>query len=234
MTRKATATTTTTASRTTATTHDGRTTRRWALGGALLGVLTLVAPSGALAGSRILCDVVEIGEARSLPWRSGKGWHLPSSDYPPQRLVPDTLALLTPTMPVLVRIETLRRATIYARSFTGTNVGRELAWRLMARAVEAEARGKPDALALFDAGYFAESLEQWDEDWVRQVDGYALVQRATALRPDDAEIELGAMFVAGQNPRRPGPHFQKVSAAARKHPQLARNLAVLYPEAGGR
>jgi hypothetical protein len=190
--------------------------------------LTLGAVPSARGGARILCDVIDIGAAPSLPWGSGKGWNLPTSDYSATRLVPDTLGLLTPTTPIPVRMETLRRATIYARAFSEARVGRELAWRLLARAVDAEARGKPDALAWFDAGYFAESLEHWDQEWVRDVDGYAYVQRAAALRGADPEIELGAMIIAGESPQRPGRHYQHLQASARKNPQLARSLAAVF------
>jgi hypothetical protein len=220
--------TTTTTARMTATIS------RLILAGTTLAMMLGAVPP-ARAGARILCDVIDIGTAPSLPWGGDgsvdKGWNLPISKYPAARLVPDTLALLTPTTPVLVRMETLRRATIYARSFTEARAGRELAWRLLARAMDAEARGKPDALAWFDAGYFAESLEHWDAEWVRNIDGYAFVQRAAALRGADPEIELGAMIINGESPRRPGRHFQKVQASAQKNPQLARSVAAVFPEA---
>ena len=194
--------------------------------------LTLGPSPSARAGARILCDVIDIGAAPSLPWRSGAGWDRAQSDYPAASLVPDTLRLLAAGTPVLVRMETLRRATIYARAFSQgseARVGRELAWRLVARALAAEAQGKPDALAWFDAGYFSESLEQWDPEWVKNVDGYGFVLRASALRGADPEIELGAMIITGESPRKPGRHFEKVRAASGKHPQLARGLAQLFP-----
>jgi hypothetical protein len=213
------------------TTNMTTTLGRLILAGSTTLALTLGAVPQAEAGARILCDVIDIGAAPSLPWGGGKSWNLPRSEYPATRLVPDTLALLTPSTPVLVRMETLRRATIYARTFTEARVGRELVWRLLARAMDAEARGKPDALAWFDAGYFAESLEQWDAEWVRNVDGYAFVQRASALRGADPEIELGAMIITGESPRKPGRHFEKVQASARKNPQLARSMTAVFPEA---
>src|SRR5690349_19265087 len=56
----------------------------------------------ALAGPPLICHPIEIGNAKSLPW-AGKEWRDVKRDYDLNRLVPDTLALLTPEAPVLVR-----------------------------------------------------------------------------------------------------------------------------------
>src|SRR5215471_12437286 len=68
----------------------------------------------ALAGPPFLCHPFEIGTAASLPWEPGKDFWRGRADYDVARLVDDTMALLTPNTPVLVRMETLRRATFYA------------------------------------------------------------------------------------------------------------------------
>src|SRR5471030_2220606 len=78
---------------------------------AALAAVLLARP--ALAGPPLLCFPFDIGSARSLPMGHG-GWHATDPTYDVSRLVPDTLALLTPTAPVMVRMETIRRATIYA------------------------------------------------------------------------------------------------------------------------
>ena len=75
-------------------------------------VLAVAAP--ALAGPPLLCHPFDIGTAQSLPWDGTKGWFQGRADYRLEQLVPDTEAILQPGTPVLVRMETLRRAAIYA------------------------------------------------------------------------------------------------------------------------
>src|SRR6185503_4586596 len=81
-------------------------------------VLSLVAVLGsavpALAGPPLLCHPFEIGTARSLPWDGTSSWWEGKPDYNLQNLVADTEAILTPSTPVIVRMETLRRAALYA------------------------------------------------------------------------------------------------------------------------
>src|SRR5260370_19227113 len=69
----------------------------------------------AQAGPPLICHSIEIGQAKSLPWIS-ESWNLNGSEkYDTKNLVKDTLEILKPDTPVLVRMETLRRATLYAR-----------------------------------------------------------------------------------------------------------------------
>ena len=49
-----------------------------------------------------------------LPWAEGNQWHLPQPDYDRATLVADTLELLSVDAPILVRMENMRRAAIYA------------------------------------------------------------------------------------------------------------------------
>ena len=49
-----------------------------------------------------------------LPWDGTNAWWQGRADYNLQNLVADTEALLTPSTPVIVRMETLRRAALYA------------------------------------------------------------------------------------------------------------------------
>src|SRR5512147_2629597 len=74
----------------------------------VVAVLAAVAAaSPALAGPPLLCHPYDIAGARSLPWQDGAAsWEASRSD--------DTLALLAPATPVVVRMETLRRAAIYS------------------------------------------------------------------------------------------------------------------------
>src|SRR5256885_15834197 len=68
----------------------------------------------ALAGPPLLSHPCDIGSATSLPWDGTTGWSQGRGDYPITQLVADTEAILRPGTPVLVRMETLRRAAIYA------------------------------------------------------------------------------------------------------------------------
>src|SRR5260370_3521092 len=70
--------------------------------------------SVAQAGPPLICHTIEIGQAKSLPWIS-HNWNLSGGEnYDTKNLVRDTLEILSPNTPVLVRMETLRRATLYA------------------------------------------------------------------------------------------------------------------------
>src|SRR5712692_407456 len=118
--------------------------------------------------------------------------------------VKDTLEILKPGTPVLVRMETLRRATLYARK--DPVAAKELLARLHARATAAESSGHSDALAWFDVGYLAETYKQWlgqnlphmtdgmrmDPNPAAGVDGYALVKKAIGLRGSDPQMEFAA------------------------------------------
>ena len=102
------------------------------------------------------------------------------------------------------------------------------------------ARANP--LALFDAGYLTETLREvgrvggyssaLDADpagvtaLVQNVDGYALVQKSLALRPNDGSIELASALIASSGNRRADftTHARKARIAARQDPLLGRNL----------
>src|SRR5213594_3084667 len=101
------------------------------------------------AGPPLICHRFEIGDAKSLPWTGGQDWNSPKKGYDTGNLVQDSLALLSSDAPVIVRMETLRRAAIY--SAKDERVAQELLSRLMARALNAGAAGKSEALAWFDA-----------------------------------------------------------------------------------
>src|SRR5580704_2222720 len=85
----------------------------WYTAGILAALLFLA--TSAQAGPPLICHTIEIGQAKSLPW-TNHGWNLSGSEnYDLKNLVSDTLAILDSNAPVLVRMETLRRATLYAR-----------------------------------------------------------------------------------------------------------------------
>jgi hypothetical protein len=213
-------------------------TTRWLVsGGAALALLAASAPS-AQAGPPAICHQFQTGGAPSLPWGTGSGWRLTRSDYDLQRLTDDTLSLLTPATPVLARMETIRRATIYAS--TDARVAAELLSRLLARALDGTTRGAANRLALFDAGYLVESYRQasliykydmfargekaaWQlRDAPRGLDGYAWIVSALEMGAPDAETEFAASRVA-DGPRAEA-HLRKALAGVRPGSPLAATL----------
>src|SRR5256712_11062940 len=187
----------------------------------------------AQAGPPLICHTIEIGQAKSLPWIS-HNWNLSGSEnYDTKYLVRDTLEILAPSTPVLVRMETLRRATLYARR--DPIAAKELLARLHARATSAESSGHPDALAWFDAGYLAETYKQWiGQSWMRVskdeqnpaagVDGYTLVKKALALRGSDPQMEFAAALITLSGPQEEHrQHSLKAIAGAKTDPLLAQN-----------
>jgi len=198
-----------------------------------LGVpaIMLVLAVAAQAGPPLICHPIQIGQAKSLPWTSGN-WNLSGSEkYDLKRLVGDTLAILDSNTPVIVRMETLRRATLYTHN--DLQVAKELLARLHARATSAETAGHPDALAWFDAGYLAESYKQWigkdQPNPAAGIDGYAWVKRAISLRGKDPQIEFAAALITIGGPAKDcQKHAQKSIAGAKTDPLLAQNLATHF------
>jgi hypothetical protein len=208
---------------------------------ALLSIASL-----AQAGPPLICHTIDIGQARSLPWIS-HNWNLSGGEnYDTKNLVRDTLEILAPDTPVLVRMETLRRATLYSRK--DPIAAKELFTRLQARATAAESSGHPDTLAWFDVGYLAETYKQWigknmphmtdgmrmDPNPAADVEGYALVKRALALRSatlhgDDPQMEFAAALITLSGPQAEHrEHAQKAMVGAKSDPLLAQNLATHF------
>src|SRR6266478_9250580 len=139
----------------------------------------------AQTGPPLICHPIEIGQAKSLPWVEFN--HKGSSDYDLKNLSRDTMAILDSRTPVLVRMETLRRATIYARQ--DPQAAKELITRLQVRAANSDAAGHSDALAWFDVGYLAAAYKQWlgkgEPNSAAGLDGYSWVRKAISLRGSD-------------------------------------------------
>jgi hypothetical protein len=219
-----------------------------------LAILTVVGigPQITLAGPPLICHAIDIAGARSLPWSSNT-WNLSGSEtYDINHLVDDTLALLSPSMPPLVRMETMRRATLYARK--NPAIAEQLLTRLRARALDADNNGRPDALAWFDAGYLVETYKQanWlftkagssagTPEWTREeklnpatgLDGYAWIEKAIQLRGGDAEMEFAAAVITADKAsdrasnRGHQEHLQKAVAGAKTDPLLAKNIATHF------
>lgn len=202
-----------------------------------LALLSFAAP--ALAGPPFLCHPFEIGDAASLPWTTGD-WLGASRDYDITRVVAETDALLTPSVPTLVRMETLRRAVLYASRDRA--VAERLIAAMTARVHAADRAGRMDALVLFDAGYVIEALREVEQmghhmsdlaDRGRALaglaqrldDGRALILKSAALRSDDAGIAFALALVSSDQNRQP--HLLKARAGAKHDRLLATNMARL-------
>jgi len=188
------------------------------------------------AGPPLLCHPFDIGTARSLPWDAT--WSHGKADYKLDNLISETEALLTPSTPVIVRMETLRRAALYAS--TDAQVAKALLGRLTARVEASEAAGHPDGLALLDAAYVTEAFREiaslGGPDFagrapglraaIGNADGYALISRSVSARPDDPAIQFAAALIAAdKNRARYTDHAARARAGAARDPLLARNLS---------
>lgn len=192
----------------------------------LTAVVSVAFARPALAGPPLLCFPFEIGAARSLPVGSG-GWESIDPRYDAAALVDDTLALLTPQAPIVVRMETLRRATLYAAKDPARAA--VLLARLQQRAA---GPGAATPLALFDVGYLAATFAQATHLFgtpmtaAQAIDGYVLVARAAAMR-DDPAIEFALAVMTRGDARLADAHrghLARVLAAAPLDPSIAANL----------
>ena len=198
----------------------------------------LGAASPAMAGPPLLCHPYDIGGARSLPWDGAGAWWHGQSGYDVSHLVADTTALLTPSTPVVVRMETLRRAVIYASP--DPKVAQALLQTFTERARAAEQSGRADALAYLDAAYVSGAFREMvlvgesPEGRARAagaraltLDGkeYTLIQKALALRPDDATIHFAAALIAADTNREAyAAHAARARAGVSRDRLLARNI----------
>jgi hypothetical protein len=196
--------------------------RTISIGAILVGLAT-----SAQAGPPLICHPIEIGQAKSLPWVD-LNYQKGGGSYDLKNLTKDTLAILDSNTSVLVRMETLRRATLYARQ--DPHVAKELLTRLHARAANSDAAGHSEALAWFDVGYLAETYKQWigkdEPNPASGLDGYARVKKAITLRGQDPEMEFAAALITLTGPESDHrDHVQKAMAGAKNDPLLAQNLA---------
>jgi hypothetical protein len=203
-----------------------RSLRAYRFAGGLLALLVVIA-TVAFAGPPLICHTFDIGSAKSLPWIS-HDWNLTGSEsYDTSKLASDTLAILAADSTVLVHMETLRRATLYARKDPAA--AKELLTRLTAGTKSVQSGGPP-ALYYFDVGYLAETYKQWlggsAQNPATGIDGYALVKQTIRLRGDDPQMEFAAALLTLSGPAlEHRDHVQKAMAGAKTDPLLARNLS---------
>jgi hypothetical protein len=174
---------------------------------------------------------LDIGDAKSLPWGNPRSWNSAAQGYDIEKVPADAQALLTPEAPVLARMETLRRVVAYGERDP------RIAYQVLAvlgnRVREADDSARPDAMALFDLGYFYEACRQarWlKKEFLGDLNGYSLVIKAIRLAGDGAPGALEMEFAAGlillepkgQHPYYP--HFKKVVREVSKGTLLEKNL----------
>lgn len=183
-------------------------------------------------GPPMVCHPLVIGTAKSLPF--GNGAFDASSSYKHGAVVKDALALLKAEKSPIVRMETLRRATVYIEKDRA--LATELLGKLAWRAMDSEAAGTPDAGAWFDAAYLAGCYGQMGVDVgcaageSGGILGYAWMQRALVLAENDSEMELGAalMTVPAMHKHAKGKydaHVRRAAAGAKGGSLLEVNLA---------
>lgn len=194
--------------------------------------LTLIVLAGAaLAGPPMICHNYSIGNDTSLPWGADKNsWNNPDPKYDAENLAADTLKLLDSGKPLLTRMETLRRAAVY--SSKNTAAGLKLANHLMARALASEVKGQNNSLALFDAGYFVQSMKQMSQvsqmsNAFSDIDGYDWAKRSLPGLQDKlaAEYALGLMQAETSWPNE---HIRRAVTGAQEGSLLAQNLVKHY------
>ena len=127
-------------------------------------------------------------------------------------------------------METLRRAAVY--SSKNTAAGLKLANHLMARALASEVKGQNNSLALFDAGYFVQSMKQMSQvsqmsNAFSDIDGYDWAKRSLPGLQDKlaAEYALGLMQAETSWPNE---HIRRAVTGAQEGSLLAQNLVKHY------
>jgi hypothetical protein len=190
-------------------------------------VLALAAP--ALAGPPLICHELDAGTATLLPWASdGRNWNSPDPSYDISRVTADTLRLLSPELPVLARMETMRRATIYASR--DPRIAAELLRAVTDRARDDAGKGD-QPMAWFDAGYLIESYRQMSPILahdarpvvsVSGLDGYGMVLKAIRLA-GTPEMEYAASLM--KTGAVADAHRRRARAGAAPGSLLAKNLA---------
>jgi hypothetical protein len=139
-----------------------------------------------------------------------------------------------------IRMETLRRAAIYASA--NRDVAEQLMTRLADRTRTSSKADAPDVLAILDAAYVIEAFRQISylthapefsdrapmlRALVGNADGYALIAKSLAARPNDPTLEFAAALIAADRHRAAyQDHARKARAGSTstKDVLLARNI----------
>ncbi|RPI28808.1 MAG: hypothetical protein EHM61_03885 [Acidobacteria bacterium] len=181
----------------------------------------------ALAGPPLVCFPFDTGGQPSLSW-GGQGWHESDPKYDTANLASDTVNLLRNDVSVIARMETLRRAGIYAAN--DPKAGSALLGALKTR-VKNGGEKQSVAYALFDLGYFADTYRQASRRdnslEPHQIDGYSLVSKAIEGLPESADIHFAAALMTADRKDKKAEHerhLQQAAQGAQEGSLLARNL----------
>jgi hypothetical protein len=197
---------------------------------------TLAIATPVFAGPPLLCFPFETGGAKTLPMKGGD-WKSVDPKYDVSHLTADTLALLTPATPVVARMETIRRATIYASAHP-----QQAAELLAALQERAAVKTATIGSAVFDFGYLVETYKQATYMFsspvkgLSGIDGYQLVMKAAALQSDPA-MEFGAAVIAQGSADAAlradyRGHLEKAIAAAKSDAALNASVAKHFRSTG--
>ena len=191
---------------------------------AAVALFGLMSGTAGAFGPPLICHPFDAGSIVLLPWGPGPDWKSPDKSYDIQKLTADTLRLLTPTTPVIARMEIMRRATIYAGQDKKVASALLKALQDRAKALPADSR---DALTWFDAGYIIESYRQYEHvaGWNMlgdSAEGYIYVKKAIQLAGQNAEMEFAAsLMTQGASAAE---HKRRAIAGATPGSLLAKNL----------
>lgn len=205
----------------------------------VLAAAGVAAGSPAFAGPPLLCHPFQIGSARSLPWDGRTAWFEGRADYKLNNLIADTESILGPSTPVIVRMETLRRAAIYASRDQVVAV--ELLKRLSDRVHKA---GNGAAVAYLDLAYVVGAFKQLSAldrpmsafkgraayllPLVTRLDAYALVRKSLLLELGNPSLEFAAALIAADTDRAAyEAHARRARAGANADSLLALNIGAV-------
>ena len=207
-------------------------------------VSLIVGINDVFAGPPLLCHAIEIGEDVSLPWGDGT-WQSGKITSDDAEFVSQTLALLSPDVATLTRMETIRRATIHAAEHP--KAAGVLVAALHSRVRDAKS---PSATALFDLGYLSAAYAQMNNVTDHNASGvaggkrteltvpddirpYDLVKKSALMSPYDPAIEF-ALALITLSPTHPAhkTHLQNAVAAASEGSLLAKNIMNRFGNSG--
>jgi len=218
-------------------------TRRHGNAGTAISTVAIVVfgALSAFAGPPLLCHRFDLGDAQTIPFGE-ESWSDIQSGLSAEEIVVQTLDVLSPSAPILVRMETLRRASIYAKKIDGVGAG--LLMQLLARQLREGADNRAHALLQFDVGYLLATCEQLGgrspglPDWLggapalpslQNVSGYDLLRRAEPLLGEDPQFHFAcAVVTAYPRESRFTDHLRCAIEGTEDNTPLARNIVAVF------
>lgn len=197
------------------------------LAAAIVALWMFTAPV-AVAGPPLLCHSIDIGGALSLPFGTNS-WKDRSEQVTASEILAATLRILNSDSPVLLRMETLRRATIYAAD--DATLAGNLLVHLLENVVENGTEGRRAALAQFDLGYLLCTYQQQSSSLpqLARTSGYVWVQKAARALPEESAVQFACALITCY-PRQTvfAGHLQAALRGASNDRLLADNLVAHF------